>query len=40
MRFLDLIVRQARVPREQKGFDLTSPEQVDNFLVRENGVRE
>ncbi len=36
--FLDLLFRQPRVFLEQEGANLIDPEQIDNFLVRENGV--
>jgi hypothetical protein len=34
----ELIFRQSGKPLEQKGLDLIGPEQVDDFLVRKNGV--
>ena len=39
MRFLDLVFRQSRISLEQEGLDLIGPEQVYDFLVRQNGIR-
>src|SRR5690242_971464 len=35
----DLVFRKSRISLEQEGLDLISPEQVYDFLVRQNGVR-
>ena len=34
----DLVFRQSRISLEQQGSDLIGPEQVHDFLVRQNGV--
>ena len=39
MGFPDLVFRQARISRQQERLDLVSPQQIHDFLVRENGVR-
>ena len=39
MRLPDLIVRESRKSLEQKWLDFAAPEQVNDFFVRENGVR-
>ena len=39
MRLPDLVFRESRISLEQEGLDLISPEQVCDFLVRQNGVR-
>jgi len=39
MRFFDLVVGQVRIPAEEEGTKCIAPEQVDNLLVREDGVR-
>jgi hypothetical protein len=37
---LDLFFGKSRISLEQKGTDFVSPQQIHDFLVRENGVRE
>src|SRR5690242_9933633 len=39
MRLPDLVFRKSWISLEQEGLDLISPEQVYDFLVRQNGVR-
>jgi hypothetical protein len=38
VRLFDLVVRESWESLEQEGPDLISPQQVDDFLVRENGI--
>jgi hypothetical protein len=38
MRLPDLVLRKSRISHEQKGLDLIDPQQVNDFLVRQNGV--
>ena len=40
MGLLDLLFRESGISLEQQGPDLVGPEQVHDFLVRQNGVRE
>jgi hypothetical protein len=40
MRFSDLVFRQSWISLEQEGSDLIGPEQVHDFFVRQNGIRE
>ncbi len=38
VRLSDLVFRQSRISLEQEGLDLVGPEQVHDFLVRQNGI--
>ena len=39
MRLFDLVFRQPRISLEQQGPDLVGPDEVHDFLVRQNGIR-
>jgi hypothetical protein len=40
MGLLDLFFRESGISLEQKGTDFVSPQQINDFLMRENRVRE